>query len=250
MILNDERILTLENSTIAQLNVLPAPGVPMTVTDSLYSIVCKCVTPMGRRELGVRLSMPLANPASIEARLAQVDLMLRDDAFERVQESLKGLADIERLQRKCVLRRATTMEFATWCTLIAAYDKCLAAMQLAAAIGMPAPAQTEDALRSFRGSVDRSFDLDVMTGDESADRGTIVRRGLSPDVDSLHDAVHANQSVLLAVQEALNLMLDPRASPPQVRLESNDKEGHFFVTTRKRGDALREKLRRRGPIVV
>lgn len=247
MILNDERILTLENSAIAQLNVLPAPGVPTTKTDSLYSIVCKCVTPMGRRELGVRLSMPLADPASIEARLAQVDLMLRDNAFERVQESLKGLADVERLQRKCVLRRATTMEFAT---LIAAYDKCLAAMQLAAAIGMPAPAQTEDALRSFRGCVERSFDLDVMTGDDSADRGTFVRRGLSPDVDSLHDAVQANQSVLLAVQEALNLMLDPRASPPQVRLESNDKEGHFFVTTRKRGDALREKLRRRGPIVV
>ena len=247
MILNDERILTLENSAIAQLNVLPAPGVPRTVTDSLYSIVCKCVTPMGRRELAVRLSMPLADPASIEARLAQVDLMLRDTAFERVQESLRGVVDIERLQRKCVLRRATVLEFAT---LIGAYDKCLMAMQLAAAIDMPADAETEDALRVFRESVDRNFDLDAMCGDDPADRGTFVRRGLSPDIDSLHGAVDANRSVLHAVQEALNLMLDPRVSPPQVRLESNDKEGHFLITTRKRGDALREKLRRRGPIVV
>lgn len=246
-ILNDARILNLENSAITQLNVLPTPGVPRSVTDSLYSIVCKCVTPMGRREMAVRLSMPLAESAAIEARLAQVDLMLRDSAFERVQDSLKGVADVERLQRKCVLRRATPMEFAA---LMGAIDKCLATLHLAAAAGMPADPELEGSLRSFRESVDRSFDLDVMSGEDSSDRGTFVRSGVSPDVDSLHDAVHANRSVLHAVQEALNLLLDPRATPPQVRLESNDKEGHYFVTTRKRGDALREKLRRRGPIAV
>lgn len=115
------KYMRLDSSALRALNVLPersshtqaAPSEGSTAAGfSLYGLLNKCRSPMGRRLLLRWLKQPLVNSSEIKSRHDCVEAFVNDP---EVRDTLRGahlraLPDIERVVRKLERRKASLMD--------------------------------------------------------------------------------------------------------------------------------------------
>lgn len=116
--------MRLDAAALQALNVFPQRGLgPASATtgggaasaaasaSSLYGLLCRCRTAMGKRRLRAWLKQPLVDPLQIRARHDVVEALAGDPALrEAVRDSLRGLPDVDALARKLEARRTTLAE--------------------------------------------------------------------------------------------------------------------------------------------
>ncbi|MGQ0699985.1 MAG: DNA mismatch repair protein MutS [Panacagrimonas sp.] len=73
---------------------------------TLLAVLDQCVTPMGSRALTRMLLRPIRDRRELEARFDAVDALLPDHAFAAVRDSLRSIADMERILARVALRSA------------------------------------------------------------------------------------------------------------------------------------------------
>eukprot|EP00879_Flechtneria_rotunda_P026226 GHRR01027950.1.p1 GENE.GHRR01027950.1~~GHRR01027950.1.p1 ORF type:complete len:833 (+),score=345.51 GHRR01027950.1:1176-3674(+) len=101
------RYMRLDAAAQRALNVLPQ-RLDGAASFSLYGIMARGKTAMGKRLLKSWLKAPLVDPAAIRHRLDLVEALVQDQALrEGVRDALRGMPDIERLNRKLELQRAS-----------------------------------------------------------------------------------------------------------------------------------------------
>ncbi|KAF8073199.1 MUS1 [Scenedesmus sp. PABB004] len=101
------QFMRLDAAAVRALNVLPS-RLDGAASFSLYGIMCRARTPMGRRLLKTWLKAPLVDAAAIRQRLDIVGALVGDAALrEALRDAMRGLPDIERLTRKLEARRAS-----------------------------------------------------------------------------------------------------------------------------------------------
>lgn len=87
--------LVLDSQTLINLDVLQ--GADGTEKGSLFEVLCRCATPMGKRLLKRWLCHPLRNPEDIEARLDAVDDFCDTEGLlDETESKFRKLPDIER----------------------------------------------------------------------------------------------------------------------------------------------------------
>lgn len=95
--------LRLDSTTLASLEILKGQSSVVEGT-SLFDVVNRTVTPMGRRCLKDWLSHPLADLTAIEDRMGAVEEFHDDPSLlSRLKTSLEGVRDLERLTTKTAL---------------------------------------------------------------------------------------------------------------------------------------------------
>jgi DNA mismatch repair protein MSH2 len=120
--------MRLDTAALQALNVFPQRGFgPAAATSgsaggagaasaaasasSLYGLLCRCRTAMGKRRLRAWLKQPLVDPSQIRARHDAVEALAADAQLrEAVRDALRGLPDVDALARKLEARRATLAE--------------------------------------------------------------------------------------------------------------------------------------------
>lgn len=101
------RFMRLDAAAVRALNVLPQ-RLDGSASFSLFGIMARGKTAMGKRLLKAWLKAPLVDPAAIQQRLDIVEAMVADQGLrEAVRDALRGMPDIERLSRKLEARRAS-----------------------------------------------------------------------------------------------------------------------------------------------
>ena len=103
---HDSNSLVLHNNSIYQL------GVYLNSTDkSLFNVVNKTSTPMGKRLLRLQLVNPCCNKALIEQYHHDIDHMMPKFAF--YEQKLNAIIDVERIQKKVSLRICSPLDYFT-----------------------------------------------------------------------------------------------------------------------------------------
>lgn len=150
---------------------------------TLLEVLDRTLTPMGRRMLRRRLLAPLVDPGEIEARLDAV-AELHGSAGDRraVRESLRHVADLERLAAKISAGRVNPRE-------LLALARSLAALPgIREAVGEPRAARLCALLRGFdvlddvREAIEGAIDPDAPA---LVSAGGVIRPGYSADLDEL-----------------------------------------------------------------
>ncbi|KAF6256271.1 DNA mismatch repair protein [Scenedesmus sp. NREL 46B-D3] len=101
------RFMRLDAAASRALNVLPQ-RLDGSASFSLYGIMARGKTAMGKRLLKAWLKAPLVDPAAIQQRLDIVEALVTDQGLrEAVRDALRGMPDIERLARKLEAQRAS-----------------------------------------------------------------------------------------------------------------------------------------------
>jgi DNA mismatch repair protein MutS len=104
-IINEYEHLTLEMNTLAQLNVFSN-----SKSGSLYDIINKTCTAIGRRGLKQLLCKPLKSASQIQARYDLSDSMSNDN-IKYIQKLLNDVCDFEKLHRRLSLQTLHPSEF-------------------------------------------------------------------------------------------------------------------------------------------
>ena len=162
--------LTLSTSTLDQLNVTSQSKSKHT----LFNVVNKCLTKAGKRLLLKRLTSPSANAEELASRYDQIDEYEKLFEKENIDQLLKNITDIERLQRRLTVGIMVPSELAD---MVTSYDlildldnalkhalhlKCMAAKQ-------------KTALQDFVSTCKYVFDMTDMTCDAVFNVGVFVK---------------------------------------------------------------------------
>ncbi len=188
--------MALDESTAANLDVIARPGVN---APSLFSVLDRCRTPMGRRLLRVWLINPLTERAAIEQRLECVQSLVDDRVtLNQLSDSLKGIFDLERFVGRLGSERITPRDLAGLREALARWPRITELLRATPLIDAadPVPAATEP----IHTELSRALVDEPPLG--LADGG-IFRRGYSAELDSLYDGAADAKNWIASLQATL-----------------------------------------------
>ncbi|GIW12625.1 MAG: DNA mismatch repair protein MutS [Tepidiforma sp.] len=187
--------LLIDERTLRNLEVFPSPG----RSSSLLGVVDRSRTSMGTRLLRHWLAHPLRDRAELEARLDAVGWAV-DHPIEReqMQAVLKAIPDIGRLAGRVGSRTASPRDLASL------REGLRAVLELGAQLKRSEPpALLYGTLAALAGAAEPLATLDAALAEDppaAFDDGGVIRRGFSPEIDSLHALAHDARSFLLGLE--------------------------------------------------
>jgi DNA mismatch repair protein MutS len=213
--------MSLDDETIGNLELFePLRGGVGAAT--LLKTLDKTLTPMGSRELRHWIQQPLCDVARIDERLDAVACLYADTArAEAVVQSVKGIADIQRLAARIAARKAIPRE------LNALRDSLEKIPALAGAI-----AHSGSSLLASAGSLlgDHSGICDAITRAIVAEPpshlrdGGVIRRGFDSELDQLIDESDAAKRWIAGLEARER----ERTGVPSLKVGYNKVFGYFI----------------------
>jgi DNA mismatch repair protein MutS len=174
--------LFMDGSTVQNLELI-APLRGQSPKGTLYHVLDHTLTPMGARLLRTWILYPLVNPKPIRERLEAVSFLMNSPLIlEEVRGTLSGMGDMERLNGKVALGRATPRDLTA--LKVALEKACLLREKLKEAQSALL-SNLSGALGDFSELV-RIIDA-AIKDDPPANlkEGGIIREGYDPELDRL-----------------------------------------------------------------
>jgi len=196
-----ERLITgtsmaLDESTAANLDVIVRPGAD---APSLFTVLDRCRTPMGRRLLRTWLTNPLTDRKAIEQRLDCVQSLVGDRVtLNQLSDSLKGIFDVERFVGRLGAERITPRDLAGVREALGRWPRIVDLLRGSPLISVDDP--PADQTEPIRDELARAL---VDEPPLSATEGGIFRRGFSAELDSLYDGAAGAKTWIAGLQATL-----------------------------------------------
>ncbi len=187
--------LTLDQRTLRNLDVLPAPG----KSGSLLAVLNRCATPMGSRLLREWLTRPLRDAAPIGQRHDAIAWAINHPIErEQCQAVLRGVPDAARILGRIGAKSATPRD------LDALRGALAAALDLGARFQrLERTALIDEALTGVAACAEALLTLDQVLADDPPsdfDEGGVIRAGFSGEVDSLRAMTNDARGFLLGLE--------------------------------------------------
>ncbi|MBO9638691.1 MAG: DNA mismatch repair protein MutS [Siphonobacter aquaeclarae] len=193
--LEEEKFVWLDRFTIRNLELVSSAqegGVP------LIQVLDQTLTPMGARMLRKWMVLPLKGLKPIRERLDTVELLLNDpELADGLEAHLKQIGDLERLISKVAVRRINPREM----------------LALKRALSHIAPIQqllsqhSTELLKKYAEQLNPCpFLFDKIEAELREDpplvtnQGNMIRSGVDPDLDQLHQIAYAGKDFLISIQ--------------------------------------------------
>ena len=254
--------LTLATNTVDQLNVAPfrpsKSGGRKRSKDSLFSIINRCSTSMGKRNLLKRLLNPIVDVRELELRYDQIENFGKQD----IESILDDIPDIEKLQRRMSIGIMTPEELAV---LHASYESVL---KLNSAIvsdesldGVVLNVDEVSALNEFVDACNMVFVMENMAGynlDNANVDVPLFKRDSFDEIDRLHDDKSKEMRKIvgcanelsshveipnLGTKTALSCVLRAKADSG-VKIEYTQNVGYYLSISNMRAKKLAPKVSR------
>lgn len=217
--------LHLAYNSAQQLNIIGSGGVDER---PLLSLLNRCSTAFGARLFKDRMLHPITQLDALEARYRAIEEQLADPAKMHAQRRLlAGVQDLERMARRLAVRSFAPMEMPALVQSLTAGASALSC------------AQDGGGAQGCTALVDELCGLFVV--DECAKyaladvKTNIFKTGLRPELD----AISAEHADAIAALRSIADALSTRAGA-EVKIDSNDRDGFFITTTKKRWEKARE----------
>ena len=214
-----ERFVRLDKFTVRNLELVS----PMADDGkSLLSVIDRTVSPMGARMLHRWVLFPLKDVKAINRRLDVVEYFFKDtEGRELLHEQLEVIGDIERLVSKVAVGRISPRELVQL--------KC--ALQAMQPIREMCARSQNRVLRAFADQINpcpaisERIDKEINPDAPSQlSRGSVINRGVDPQLDELRDISHSSKSYLMRMQQAES----ERTGIPSLKIAYNNVFGYYI----------------------
>lgn len=236
--------LILYHNTIYQLNIIPLQNQydNSSKYKSLFDVIQKTSTSMGRRLLKYRLMNPITSCEELEKRYQLIENMIESGTTDEIEKMLNGIMDIERMHRKMDMGNLHPHEFGS---LDTTYEKIIQLIDfLREKMSLEEYKMNEDLVERFkeyREDYLQTFDIDEMLKYGLLNIQTsFFKKGIFQDLDTLQKKVEEIEKFWKTETQYLSNLLEPGSDT--VKCENTDKDGYFFTCTKKRGEVLTKKL--------
>jgi DNA mismatch repair protein MutS len=173
---------------------------PMTAEGkSLYDVINRTITPMGKRMMMRWIQFPLKDVEAINERLDVVDFFFKaPDEREEVRTLLEGVGDLERLVGKVATRRINPREIIA---LNQALEKIAPIGELCSSSGVKSLEAIVSNLNPCTELSNRIKREVVADAPIALNRGMVFNRGVDEELDQLKDIAFNGKEYLLHLQE-------------------------------------------------
>jgi len=235
--------LILHNNAIYQLDVIEYNKYKDNDSEykSLFSIINKCSTNIGKRLLKYRLLNPITNVDKLNIRYNQIEYILNSNKLTELDNILKNIVDIERFQRKIILKMLHPHEFFT---LTYSYKNILKLFDTIQNHELFEINQiTIDTFNHYITYYESIFDLtELAKCGLSSINNSFFKKGIYNEIDNVQAEINSIKDYF--DQECKYLSDTIELNSDFVKLESNERDGYFFYTTKNRSDVLFKKIKK------
>jgi DNA mismatch repair protein MutS len=243
-----ENCLHLGNNAIYQLNIFKNNQETCTSSiKSLFDVINKTSTPIGRRYLKNILSSPLINSDELNYRYDIIDYLLTSKVTTEIEKILNEIGDIERLDRKINLLIIHPMELYNWINGQKKINELLKLLN------------TDELKYKLRYDINELYlahnqmilNIESIFNNEELIKylmndisGNIFLKGVYSDIDNIQNELNLCSNFMESLAIKLSGMIDDtkQKNKEMIKVESNDREGHYLTLTKRRAELLQKVL--------
>lgn len=234
--------LILGNNAINQLNIIENTNDNIKI-NSVFSIVNNTSTNMGRRLLRDKLICPIINPDELNKIYDCNDEFISNNLYINVENHLKDISDIERLERKMSLSLIHPYE------LYQLYNSYKNIYDIIEIIKKTKKVKSyipkKDIIKiflEFIEEIEKTFILDELKKHNYKEINTnIFPKGKYNDIDLLIDQIGISNNFMDKLCITLSKLIDGKEN--NIVVKKNDRDGHYLYLTKRRSETLRLKLK-------
>jgi DNA mismatch repair protein MutS len=220
-ILDSDQKLILNNDSIYQLNLVDQYS---SVYDfgnskirSLFGLLNKTRTAMGKRMLRSRLLMPITNIDELNRRYSLVSELL--DCYDKYENELRGIADIELKYRKMATRKLHPYELAglndTFATIQSLFELAHETFTIDPLV--------ISHFGEFYTEYLKTFNLDVLKESKLGSvKNSYFQPGVCEEVDKIQETITTNTNLLNELAQELSDQIDAKKNV-SIDFNLNDK---------------------------
>ncbi|VVU94569.1 MutS domain V [seawater metagenome] len=243
-IFDDKKFLHLGNNAIAQLDVISNNN------KSMFDIINKTSTPLGKRFLKSVLSSPLINSSQLKERYNHINILLQNELFIKFEDDLKNIIDLERLHRRISLKLLHPYEFYN---LITAYNSCLKILKLLKKNKIY-PNQdfyeNYSLLNNLIEKYSQIFDVEEMSKYTLTDvKESFFKPGICHEIDEIQTKLDKRKNFMNDLVDELSKYIDDKNyfnksnKSRVIRIEYSEKDGHYIMLTKRRLELLKKGMK-------
>jgi DNA mismatch repair protein MutS len=224
-----DAVLTIDAASRASLELIKTTSGDRQ--GSLLAAIDRTVTASGARELAARLSSPLRDVPTINARLDAVGYLVERDLLkEDVRAGLRAAPDIARALSRLSLQRGTPRDLGAIRDGLAAADVCAGRLQHAgAAIGLPEPlALIATRLTGVARTLGPELKIALIDEPPHLRRdGGFIREDYSAELDQMRTLAADSRQVILKLEARY---ID-ETGVKSLKIKHNNMLGYFIEAT-------------------
>lgn len=241
---NNDQHLILGNNALIQLNVIESNYFENHHKfHSLFDVINHTLTAIGRRLLRYRLSFPFTSIEQLCPIYNSIDTC--KEYLSDIELYLREIADLERLLRKILLKIIQPYDFADF---IKSLNSCVDLMKIIIEhkiLEIDESFVTE--IKKIYKKYKKLFHLDELKNSNMNDiMYNIFKKGKFTEIDELNEQIKfGNDSINVIANyfsSFLNNQNDADAEKIQIKTKQNERDGHFFVLTKKRWQQIQTGL--------
>jgi DNA mismatch repair protein MutS len=230
--------LVLGNDAVRQLNILENDSIdtPNKKIKSVFDVVNKTHTALGRRFLKNRLTYPLISEKDLNKNYDDIENILEGNTYQNVQILLKEVCDIERLERKISLNSIQPSEFADF---IDSYVSIQCITDSLSEFKLNPKKKYMKQLTDFLKYVESTFNKDELKIQNMSDiKKSFFVAGFNKEIDKIEEDLDCQINFFNNLNESLSELIDEK-----IYLKKNDRDGYFFSLTKPRALLLQKKIK-------
>ena len=230
---NDNNYLKLTHDTLYQLYITDNNTHKQEKYNSLYQLLNRCKTSIGRRYLKQSLLYPILDSNILNQRYDQIDYFLKDNLSEICRNYLVKVLDIEKYHRKICLQIISPQEFYNFHI---SYQNLFT---LSTILKLP----ISNTIKNIIDYYSTIFKLDVLNCQKLTNFETSVFNiDIYPELDNLQSQFDQYKKSLIDIKNKLSWYIDKKNNDV-IKISYNDKFGWFLTLTENRGKVLKNKLK-------
>lgn len=252
---NNNDTLYLGNKALEQLDVLPSNDKPKT----LFDIICKTKTPMGRRYMIDQLCNPLISPDVLNGRYDVIEILMKNSIYETINNELVNIVDIPRITRKMELNKIYPNELVSLYQSLVQIRKVYRIVRTieendrkviknVLSIDKSTSLQLKTLCEHIEGTFDLKYLENMSYANYKDETINYILNNNYPNIMLLTKKIKTSNNFMdLLVQtlekyiEEINSSVISKNTSPII-LKYNDRDGHYMLLTKRRCKILREKV--------
>lgn len=254
-IFKSSKHLILGNNATIQLNVFENNSLESFSNcryKSLFDVVNNTSTAMGRRYLKYILSTPLIDAQELRTRYDCIEEALaeynHEELYITLEDNLKCILDLERLNRKVSLNIIHPFEFAN---LLESYDEVfniIKVLRKTTNMSKLIPdKKVVSNLLKFKKECKRMFCLDEMKKYCINDiQNSFFKKGINKKIDNIQTRMNNNMKFMENICAILSKYIDTKSKfkndDIKINIKRNDRDGYYLDLTKVRAQNLKKNL--------
>lgn len=251
---SNSKYLILGNNAISQLNIINNTSIGDVSSDfssskfkSVFDVVNNTNTPMGRRLLKERLIYPLIDKNELNKEYNYIDFLQKSDIYLNIENKLKGIPDLERLERKISLNLIQPYEL---------YDYICSFILTSQIIEILNSNNLNDISKSFDLDMTKLanlikkltdiFNLDELRKQNLSDiNRNFFNNNIYTEIDNLINDLNISNTFMDKLCIELSKYIDTKKNQDNVKIivKNNERDGYYLSLTKLRCDELEKKLK-------